>query len=206
MKQIIVLITWLISCHMAFAQKTPSILLEIEVPDTIYSNCINGVAKFTNTGSVTIMVNKFLCDCDNRLLSPTNWDFIILNDSIDFENEIVVVLPSYMEIPAIKLKPSHTISIPFDIPFNPEINSERVLNGTFSLQLSYKIRESSYSKKSWRKKMKKYSYLNNSWRMKKKDHYSLYNTLETAFLKMMEESNDYTCSSNTENFVFLISE
>ena len=176
MKQIIVLITWLISCHMAFAQKTPSILLEIEVPDTIYSNCINGVAKFTNTGSITIMVDKIFTDCDKQyVFNQRHWNFIILKDSAEVEYDYITGLVQFDKMPIIKLKPSHTISIPFDIPFNPEINSERIFNGTFSIQLSYTITPY-YIKNSW-------------WRIKKG-----------------KESNDYTYSSNTENFVFLISE
>ena len=177
MKKLIFLIIWMHSCCIVFAQKTPSILLEIEVPDTIYSNCINGVAKFTNTGSVTIMVDKFLSDCDNQLVFfQRNWFFVILKDSVEVEYHYITGLFQFDKMPIIKLKPSNTIFIPFNIPFNPEINSERVLNGTFSIQLSYKIRESSY--------------LKNSWRRRKKGI----------------ESNIYSYSSNTENFVFLISE
>lgn len=144
MKRLILVIIWLHFYCIGFAQRTPSLLIGIDIPDTLYSNCIVGSAKLTNTGSVSIKVDRIISDCDNQIiLYQRNWDILILKDSVKIENEYVTGVFQMKRKPVITLKPSHTTAIPINIPFVSLRNSYLVPD-SFSIQLSYRIHNGSY--------------------------------------------------------------
>ena len=144
MKRLILVIIWLHYYCIGFAQRTPSLLIEIDIPDTLYSNCIVGSARLTNNGSVSIKVDRIISDCDNQIiLYQRNWDILILKDSIKIENEYVTGVFQMRRKPVITLKPSHTTLIPVKIPLVPLRNSYLVPD-SFSIQLSNRIHNGSY--------------------------------------------------------------